>query len=318
LTVKILVTGGTGYLGAAIVRALAARGYDVTSYARHASSAPRQPRVEAFDGDIRDRPSLERAARGAGAICHSAALVSVWRRRQHDFDDVNVGGLENVLSVAAALGVPRVIYTSSFLARPPAGSAGPIMANDYQRTKVLADRVATRAIGEGRPVICMYPGVVYGPGSMTEGNLVGRLLHDHRTGRLLGLIGPDRIWSFAHVDDVAAAHAEAIARGTIGAQYELGGENAPQVRPFEIARTLVGLGLPRRIPPAVARLAGAVEEGRAWLTGRPPLLTRGTVEILTRDWPLGCERAVADLGYRVTPLQDGITRLLEASRGTTL
>ncbi len=208
---KILVTGGTGYLGAAIVRALAARGYDVPN-ARRASSAPRQPRAGPFDGDIRDRPSLERAARGAGAICHSAALVSVWRRRHQDFDDVNVGGLENVLSVAPALGVPRVIYMSSFLARPPAGSAGPIMANDYQRTKVLADRVATRAIGEGRPVICMYPGVVYGPGSMTEGNLVGRLLHDHRTGRLPGLIGPDRIWSFAHVDDVARARGSDRAR----------------------------------------------------------------------------------------------------------
>ena len=96
---------------------------------------------------------------------------------------------------------------------------------------------------------------------------------------------------------------------------ELGGENAPQVRPFEIARALVGLGLPRRIPPAVARLAGVVEEGRAWLTGRPPLLTRGTVEILTRDWPLGCERAVAELGYRITPLDVGIARLLEEIPG---
>ena len=153
---------------------------------------------------------------------------------------------------------------------------------------------------------------------MTEGNLVGRLLHDHRAGRLPGLVGPERIWSFAHVDDVAAAHVEAIARGTIGARYEVGGENAPQVRVFEIARTLTGLRLPRRIPPSLARFVGAVEEARARLTGRPPLLTRGTVEILTRDWPLGCERAVAELGYRVTPLEKGVAQLLEGSSGTTL
>jgi farnesol dehydrogenase len=309
--VKVVVTGGTGYLGAAIVRALAARGYDVTSYARRSSSAPREPRVEPFDGDIRDRSSLERAARGAEAICHSAALVSVWRPRRQDFDDVNVGGLENVLSVARALNVPRVVYTSSFLARPPAGSTEPISANDYQRTKVLADRVASRAMAGGAPVICLYPGVVYGPGVLTEGNLVGRLLDDHRRGRLPGLIGPECTWSFSYVDDVAAAHAEAIARGSMGARYDLGGENAPQIRPFEIANRATGLRLPRRIPPAVARLVGAVEEGRAWLTGKSPLLTRGTVEILTRDWPLGCDRAVAELGFRVTPLQIGISRLLE-------
>jgi NAD+-dependent farnesol dehydrogenase len=317
---KILVTGGTGYLGAAIVRALASRGYDVTVFARHASSAARQPRVEPFDGDIRDRPALERAARGAGAICHAAALVSIWRRRRQDFDDVNVGGLEHVLAVARALGVSRVVYTSSFLARPPAGSSGPIAANDYQRTKVLADRVAARAIAGGEPVICLYPGVVYGPGVMTEGNLVGRLLDDHRRGRLPGLIGPERIWSFAYVEDVAAAHAEAIARGTIGARYEIGGENAPQIRPFEIARARIGLSLPRRIPPAVARGVGFLELARARMTGRLPLLTPGTVEILTRDWPLDRARAAAELGYRVTPLETGMARLLEDWQpgGTTL
>jgi farnesol dehydrogenase len=315
--VKVLVTGGTGYLGAAIVRTLASRGYSVTAFARHASSAPRAPGVDPVDGDIRDRSALERAARGADAICHSAALVSVWRPRRQDFDDVNVGGLENVLSIARALNLPRVVYTSSFLARPPQGSTEPISANDYQRTKVLADRVASRAIAEGVPIICMYPGVVYGPGLMTEGNLLGRLLADHRAGRLPGLIGPECIWSFAYVDDVAAAHAEAISRGSIGARYEVGGENAPQVRPFEIARATSGLALPRRIPPAVARLVGAVEEGRARLTGRPPLLTRGTVDILTRDWPLDSARAVAELGYRITPLSAGVERLVQGLAGTT-
>ncbi|MGH9312225.1 MAG: NAD-dependent epimerase/dehydratase family protein, partial [Vicinamibacterales bacterium] len=256
--------------------------------------------------------ALERAARGAGAICHTAALVSIWRRRRDDFDAVNVGGLENVLAVARALAIPRVVYTSSFLARPPAGSTRPMMANDYQRTKVLADRVASRAIEEGLPIICLYPGVIYGPGATTEGNLVGRLLDDHRAGRLPGLLGPERIWSFAYVDDVAAGHAEAIARGTIGARYELGGENAPQIRPFEIARAQIGLSLPRRIPPVLGRVVGTVEVARARLTGRPPLLTRGTVDILTRDWPLGHARAAAELGYRVTPLEAGMTRLLES------
>jgi dihydroflavonol-4-reductase len=109
---------------------------------------------------------------------------------------------------------------------------------------------------------------------------------------------------------VAEAHAEAIARGTIGARYELGGEDAPQIRPFEIARARVGGRLPRTIPPALARAAGAMEELRARLTGRPPRLTRGTVDILTRDWPLGHARAAAELGYRVTPLEEGMGRLV--------
>src|SRR5438045_1277248 len=95
---KVLVTGGTGYLGRAVVSALAARGHDPVVFARTATASS-LPGV-AIDGDIRDRAALERAAGGCDAISHSAALVSIWRRRREDFDDVNIGGLRNVLAVA--------------------------------------------------------------------------------------------------------------------------------------------------------------------------------------------------------------------------
>src|SRR3977135_3263117 len=90
---KVLVTGGTGYLGRAVVRALAARGHDLVIFSR---SAPGRglPGI-AIDGDVRDGGALERAAAGCDAISHSAALVSIWRRRRQDFDDVNVGGVGN-------------------------------------------------------------------------------------------------------------------------------------------------------------------------------------------------------------------------------
>src|SRR6185436_2158134 len=106
---RVLVTGGTGYLGSAICRALTARGHDVTPFSR------------ANGGDVRDRAALAAAARGVNAIVHTAALVTIWRRRQQDFDDINVGGLENVLAVATELKLDRIVYTSSFLALPPAG-----------------------------------------------------------------------------------------------------------------------------------------------------------------------------------------------------
>ena len=114
---KVLVTGGTGYLGRAVVSALAARGHDLVVFARSATRSGLPGTT--IDGDIRDRAALERAAAGCDAISHSAALVSIWRRRREDFDDVNVGGLRNVLAVARTLGTPRVLYTSSFVAIPP-------------------------------------------------------------------------------------------------------------------------------------------------------------------------------------------------------
>jgi nucleoside-diphosphate-sugar epimerase len=202
------------------------------------------------------------------------------------------------------------VYTSSFLALPPAGAREPLMANDYQRTKVLALAVAREAAARSVPIITTFPGVLYGPGVSTEGNLVGRLVNDHLDGRLPGIIGGRRIWSYAYVDDVAEAHAAAVERGEPGGEYQLGGENTPQIRLFEILRTAAGTRLPRRIPCTLADLAGRFEERRARATGRLPLLTRGAVAIFRHDWPLDSERSIRDLGFTVRPLAEGVQRVL--------
>jgi len=302
--VRVLLSGGTGFLGRAIAGALVRRGHDVVVYSRTAtrSSAPGSP----VDGDVRDRAALQRAAGGCDAIVHTAALVSIWRRRREDFDEVNVGGLRNVLDVARTLKTPRVVYTSSFLALPPGGRTAPIEANDYQRTKVAADRLAEEAVRNGWPVVRVYPGVVYGPGALSEGNLLGRLIGDHLKRRLPGLIGPEKIWSFAYLEDVAAGHCLALERGRLGARYQLGGENAPQRRAFEIVEQITSRRPPARMPFAVARALGVAEELRVSVFGGLPLVTRGAVEIFRHDWPLDSADAVRDLGYTMTPLTNGL------------
>lgn len=307
---KILVTGGTGYLGRAVVRALAARGHRLVVFARTARRSG-LPGTH-VDGDIRDRAALEGAAAGCEAICHMAALVSIWRKRREDFDDVNVGGLQNVLAVASAAGIRRVVYTSSFLALTPRGRETPLEANDYQRTKVAADRLAASAVQSGNSLIRIYPGVIYGPGSLTEGNLIGRLIADHLKGRLPGLVGPELPWSYAFVEDVASGHCAAVERGAEGAAYVLGGENAPQQRVFDLVRSMTGRKPPRRIPFGVATALGAVEELRVSTFGGTPLITRGTVDIFRQDWSLDSSLAVRDLGYTMTPLVNGIHRTLES------
>ena len=309
---KVLVTGGTGYLGRAVVSALAARGHDLVIFARSASRSG-LPGTH-IDGDIRDRAAVERAASGCDAISHSAALVSIWRRRPQDFDDVNVGGLRNVLAAAETHRVSRVLYTSSFVALPPRGRDTPLEANDYQRTKVAADRVAGDAVRDGRPVVRVYPGVVYGPGSFTEGNLVGRLIADHLRHRLPGLVGPERPWSYSYMDDVAAGHCAALEHGRVGARYALGGENAPQRRVFELVEQLTGRRIPPRIPFPIADVLGAAEELRVTLFGGTPLITRGAVEIFRHDWSLDSTEAIRDLGYAITPLADGIARTVASIR----
>lgn len=303
---RVLVTGGTGYLGSAIVRALARAGHDAVVFARTAAGAG------GIAGDIRDTRAVTAAAAGVDAIVHTAALVAVWRRDAAEFDAVNVGGLQSVLAAARAHRIPRIVYTSSFLALPPAGRPQPLTANHYQRTKVAARDVARRAAADGLPVVTLYPGVVYGPGPATEGNLVGRLMEDQLRGRLPGVIGPEHTWSFAFVDDVADAHVAAMAHPRPEREYAVGGVNAPQGSIYAFVRDRRGRAVPRRLPYALATAAAMASEGLTALTGRPPLLTRGVVDIFRHDWPLDSSAARRDLGLRVTPLEEGLERALAA------
>jgi farnesol dehydrogenase len=318
---RVLLTGGTGYLGREIARALARRGHEAIIFARSANAAVREgvPGVP-FPGDVRDVETLDRALAGCEALCHTAAMVTIWRRDPSDFDAVNVGGLKNAIEVALRRGIRRVVYTSSFLARPPSDSRIIRSGNDYQRTKRAADLIAQQAIEQGIPVVKLYPGVIYGPGAPTEGNLVHRLLADHVAGRLPGIVGADRIWSFAFVGDVADAHVNALEYPTVRSEYNLGGENLPQRRIFELLRDLTGRPVPRRLPAWLGRAAGSMEELRARITNTTPRLTRGAVEILEHDWAMDSSAAIRELGYRITPfvaaLQQVLREVLNLHAGT--
>jgi farnesol dehydrogenase len=308
---RILVTGGTGYLGSAVVRALAARGHEPIVYARGA--AP--PGVRSIRGDVTDAGALARAAREADAICHSAALVTIWERDRSRFDAVNVGGLKNAIAAAREARHDRFVYTSSFLALPPRGARSPLQGNDYQRTKAEAAGIANRAARDGFPIIRMYPGVIYGPGGERDANLVGRLVRDQIARRLPGIVGGDRIWSFAWIDDVAHAHVSALERGGSDS-YLLGGENLPQRRLFEFVHEHAGAPIPRALPVWAARAAGTLEVARARLTGRPPAVTPATVSIFEHDWPLTSADAIRDLNYGITPFVEGMRRLLATYQPT--
>jgi farnesol dehydrogenase len=302
---RVLVTGGTGYLGSAVVTAIRGAGHELTVFARR-----KHPDAPSVVGDIRDTRAVTAAAEKADAICHLAALVAVWRRDPSEFDAVNVGGLQSVLAAARSARTPRVVYTSSFLALPPADSPHPLTANHYQRTKVAARDVARRAAADGLPVVVLYPGVVYGPGPVTDGNLVGRLMGDHLRRRLPGIIGGERRWSFTFVDDVARAHVAAMTVANPRREYIVGGTNAPQRAIFDYLASVRRLPRPRNIPYSVATAAALIEEARAILFGHTPLLTRGVVEIFRHDWSLESDLARAELGLTITPLEEGFARTL--------
>jgi farnesol dehydrogenase len=313
--VKVLVTGGAGFLGGRMVKGLLANGHDVALMVRGGRRPGLPEEAAVVDGDIRDAAGFLKAAEGCEAIIHAAAMVKIWSPRLRDFDDINVGGIRNAIAAARARHI-RLVYTSSFFA---VGSTSPSPAdesqnhpgdygNDYERTKARADEVARAYAGEGGDIVILYPGVVYGPGELTDGNLVARLLADQMNGKLPGIVGPgDRLWSYSFVDDVAAAHIAALEKAGKGERYLLAGVNATLNEVFAIASKRAGRDLsPRRLPFGVARLVGRAMWIWADITGKMPDLTHQAVGIFEKNWAYRSDKAVRDLGYRVRPLEEGI------------
>ena len=319
----ILLTGATGYLGSQIARTLMERKINFRVYVREPRRLefnPGEAECEIFVGDLDGPHSLEAAMRGVKQVIHTAGLVKMWAREQRDFERVNVNGLQNVLRAAATAGVERVIYTSSFIAMGPSANPGAVeglrhagrYANKYEETKARA-LAWLREDGFGKfPVVALLPGVIYGPGPDTEGNLVGQMIRQYLAGKFPGLLGTgEQRWSFSYIDDVVAAHLAALDRGKVGEEYILGGDNRPLNDLFLIVGELTNVRRPvRHLPFALGKMLGAVELARAKLTGRAPQITPGVVEIFKQDWVYASDKAAKELGYHVMPLEEGLGKTL--------
>jgi NAD+-dependent farnesol dehydrogenase len=319
----ILLTGATGYLGSQIARALIERKMNFRVYVREPRRLefnPGDAPCEIFIGDLDGPHSLESALRGVKQVIHTAGLVKMWARDSRDFERINVAGLKNIMRAAAAAGVERVVYTSSFIAMGPSANPGASeglrhtnrYANKYEETKARALEWLRDDGFRQFPVVALLPGVIYGPGPDTEGNLVGQMIGQYLGGKFPGLLGTgEQRWSFSYIDDVVAAHLAALDRGKVGEEYILSGDNRPLNDLFRILGELTNVRRTvRHLPFALGKMLGAAELARAKVTGRAPQLTPGVVEIFKHDWVYASDKAAKELGYQVTPLEEGLKKTL--------
>src|SRR5437867_4382771 len=270
-------------------------------------------------------PALERALDGCEGLVHMAALVRMWVRDRREFDRINVEGLASTLRAARRCGVRRILYTSTIGALGPTG-ADPRdetyeridfrFRTEYERTKWVAERMVRELSAEGLPVITVYPGVVYGAGAATQGNLLDQILRDYLTGRLKFRLGrsPVRV-CYAYAEDVAEGHRLALHRGEPGRGYILGGENVTHDELFARLQELTGLRPPSlAIPFWAAEAAGKILRTWSQLTGTPPPITDGAIATFRFHWAYSSDRAIREIGYRVTPLSEGLRTTVETLR----
>jgi dihydroflavonol-4-reductase len=325
LTDAVLVTGGTGFLGGAIVERLLAGGREVKALARSEGSAQglREVGAEPVRGDILDAEALTAAMRGCDVVYHAAGLNALCLRDPLLLHDVNVQGSRNVVQAAAAAGARRVVYTSSAAALGEArGTVGSETSphrgsflSRYERSKFEAEQaVLSLARETDTEVVCVNPASVQGPGRATGST---RLLLDYLNGRLKMIV--DSTISLVDIADCTEGHLLAEVRGEPGERYVLSGATVTVREGIELLGRLTGVNAPvRALPPAAATAAAVAVEAVARLRRKAPRVCRDLVRTALHGHAYDGSRAARELGLSYTPLEETIRRTLDWFRAEGL
>jgi dihydroflavonol-4-reductase len=320
---RVLVTGGTGFIGQHLVSALTAGGRQVRVLdVRPPTCAT--PEVEYVAGSVLDANVVDRALSGVEQVYHLAGLPGMWVPKKDDFHAVNCRGTETVITAARRRGIARFLHcsTESILFRPSRslqadGGLLPVqeMPGLYTRSKMLAEQFAAQAAASGFPLVIGTPTMPIGP-------------HDHNltppTAMLRQFLNARIQWyldfdvNLVDVRDVAAGLILTMEHGRIGDRYILGGESIALKRILQLMAVISDrrhVSIPVPGPIAVAA-AAALEFISDHITHRPPSGTAEGVRIALRATELSIDKAQTELGYAPRPvepaLRDTIAWLLGA------
>jgi dihydroflavonol-4-reductase len=313
---KVLVTGGSGYIGSAVVRHLLEGNQQAKVLVREEDDLRNLEGlgVELAYGDVRDYHSLERALDGCDRVFHLAAIYAIWLPTPRLMDEVNVQGSKNVFEACLSRGIDRVVYTSSVAALGAHGKERPAdetatfnladTGDRYYLSKFRAEQLALDYFRRGLPVVIVNPTNPCGPRDIAP-TPNGQLIINIVKGKLLGYV--DGGINVSDIDDTAIGHVRAMEKGRPGEKYVLGNANLSVKEYFDLIAEIAGVKPPAfRIPKPVAELFGYLYQGVAQLTRKPPITTAAWVRIGSNYSFWDSSKAVNELGMPQTPVRQSV------------
>ena len=319
---RVLITGGAGFVGSALVRAFLGAGYAVRALVR-----PTSPRenlagldVDRVEGDICDAASVARAMTGVRYLVHTAADYRLWTRNPEALVRTNVEGTRTMMRAALTAGVERIVYTSSVATLAPRGEgesadethrlAEAAAIGAYKRSKVAAELIVEAMLAsDALPAVIVHPSAPIGPRDIRP-TPTGRMIVEAASGRMPAFV--DTGLNLVHVDDVALGHVAALERGAVGERYVLGGDNLSLAQILAEIATIAGKAPPRlKLPRAPLYPLAAATEALAWATGREPLLTLDGLRMSKKRMFFTSAKAERELGYRARPYGEGLRDAVE-------
>jgi len=313
----VLVTGATGFVGSAVVRALLAEGRRVRVLLRRSSDRRNLEGLvveEAF-GSLEDFPSLVAAVEGVGVLYHVAADYRLWVRDPDAMFAANVDGTQRLMHAALEAGVGRIIYTSSVATLGatstgvPADEESPSTLQDmigpYKRSKFLAEDAVKRLVMErGLPAVVVNPSTPISPRDMKP-TPTGRMIVEAASGRMPAFV--DTGLNLVHVDDVAAGHLLAERYGRIGERYILGGDDMTLAEILNDIARICGRKPPAfRLPIAAVWPVAIAAEAWGMATGNEPFVTLDGLRMARKKMFFSSAKAKHELGYKARPAGEGL------------
>lgn len=315
---RIFITGSTGYIGESLTKKLLQEGHIVHALARDLQKRAvlDHPNIQYFEGTLSNIKSLQSAMDGCEAVFHLAAYARVWAKDPGLYFKINVEGTKNVLETALQTGVRKFVYTST------AGVIGPSydepcteessrridFFNEYESSKAMSELLLNTYLLKGLDTVVVYPARVYGPGLMSDSNAVTKLIERYIKGKWRLIPGDgSKTGSYAYIEDVVNGHLQALLQGKPGGRYIFGGENKNYNELFDVIKTLTAKkhGLVK-VPIGAMQAFGYLQMFKKTLTGKPPLLTPAWIRKYEYNWSLSSKKSVEELGYNITPLEEGV------------
>ncbi len=319
---KVLITGSSGFIGAAVTRAVVAKGDEVRVLVRPTSNRSNLDGlpVETVEGDLQDFKSLKKALTGCQGVYHVAAHYALWAQDPTTFYKVNVEGTKHLFHAAEEAGVERIVYTSTIgaIGLPDDGGLGREelfppngqLSGDYKRSKFLAEQEVLKMAQQGLPVVIVNPTAPVGERDVKP-TPTGQIIVDFMKRRMFAYI--ETGMNLIDVDDVAIGHVRAMERGRIGERYILGNQNLMFREICQILNQLTGVPAPRvRLP---WRLIVPLAHVNTWVanlvTHKPPRIPLEGVRMAKYRMHYDCTKARMELDLPQTSVETALKKAVQ-------
>lgn len=320
---RIMLTGGTGFIGSYVLRFLLEEGHSVNALVRDSSklALKDQSALKMFEGDIDNLNAVNNSLTGCDVVIHLAALVSTKADNPKDFFNTNFKGTENLLLASKQNDIKKFVFTSSLSAHSVIPSSYATEESlrkpekyfsEYAETKGKAEELVVNFGKNGFPYVIIYPQRLFGIGPPTDANGATKALRLYMKNRLPFLINSgNQFASWAFVEDVARGIISAAIKNVYNQKYIIGGENKTLSDVYKMADKISGKDhLKINLKSSRALSLASVIEKSAKLLGKNPFITREWLNYILDSQKVSSQKAINELNYEITPLETALEKTI--------